>query len=330
MKAARIIPGPEGGTLRVMDVPTPAAGAGQVLVRVRASGLNRGEIKMVRNARGKDAITAGVEFAGEIAAVGAGVTGWREGDRVAGHGSGGQAEYVLAAPQALMAVPATLPWTEAAAFPNVFITAHDALITNGNLRPGETVLVNAATSGIGLAALQIAQVLGARSVIATTRSSAKARRLREFGIAQVIDLSEQDMVQAVNDLTGQRGVDIVIDSVGGTVFADNLKSLAIGGRLVNIGRLGSSSASIDLETLWLKRLQLIGVTFRTRSEAERLACVQACADDLLRALFAGRLRFPVDRVYPLSQIEEAHRYMETDQHFGKIVLAVDESLARAV
>ena len=285
---------------------------------------------MVRNARGKDAITAGVEFAGEIAAVGAGVTGWREGDRVAGHGSGGQAEYVLAAPQALMAVPATLPWTEAAAFPNVFITAHDALITNGNLRPGETVLVNAATSGIGLAALQIAQVLGARSVIATTRSSAKARRLREFGIAQVIDLSEQDMVQAVNDLTGQRGVDIVIDSVGGTVFADNLKSLAIGGRLVNIGRLGSSSASIDLETLWLKRLQLIGVTFRTRSEAERLACVQACADDLLRALFAGRLRFPVDRVYPLSQIEEAHRYMETDQHFGKIVLAVDESLARAV
>ncbi|EHP39836.1 zinc-containing alcohol dehydrogenase superfamily protein [Cupriavidus basilensis OR16] len=261
MKAVQIFPGSEGGRLQIVDVPTPVPADGEVLVRVRASGLNRGEINMVRRARSGVPITAGVEFAGEVAALGAGVQDWQPGDRVVGHGSGGQAEYVVANPLALMRIPNALPWTKAAAFPNVFITAHDALVTNGQLKRGETVLVNAASSGIGLAAIQIAKALGAGMVIATSRSAAKIQKLKQLGVEHAIDISKQGQVEAVMALTGNRGVDIIIDSVGGTVFEANLDSLAVQGRLINIGRLGSSTATINLEQLWLKRLKLIGVTF---------------------------------------------------------------------
>jgi NADPH:quinone reductase-like Zn-dependent oxidoreductase len=327
MKAVQIFPGSEGGTLQIVDVPTPVPADGEVLVRVRASGLNRGEINMVRRARSGAPIPAGVEFAGEVAALGAGVQDWQPGDRVVGHGTGGQAEYVIANPLALMRIPNALPWTNAAAFPNVFITAHDALVTNGQLKPGETVLVNAASSGIGLAAIQIASALGAGMVIATSRSAAKVQKLKQLGVEHAIDISKQDQVEAVKALTGDRGVDVIIDSVGGTVFEANLNSLAVQGRLINIGRLGSSTATMNLELLWLKRLKLIGVTFRTRTEAERLACVQACARDLLPHLQEDRLQLPIDRTYRLDEVAKAHAYMDTDQHFGKIVLTTDDAFA---
>jgi NADPH2:quinone reductase len=323
MLAVRVIPGPEGGTVEVRDVPDLLAGPGMVLIRVRASGLNRGEIGQVKALRSGEPAPLGVEFAGEIAAVGAGVTGWREGDRVMGHGRGGQAQYVLANPRAIMPVPTGLSWAEAATFPNVFITAHDALVTNGQLRAGESVLVNAASSGIGLAAIQIAAALGAEPIIATSRSVAKVKRLAEYGVTVGINTTRESQVDAVMAATNKKGVDIIIDSVGGTVFEANLASLAVKGRLVNIGRLGSSTAQIDLTTLWLKRLKLIGVTFRTRSEEERLACIEACARDLLEPLRDGHLKWPIDRAFPLQSIADAHAYMERDQHFGKIVITVD-------
>ena len=323
MQAAQIRPGPDGGTLSVAEVPTPSPGPGEVLVRVRASGLNRGELAQVANARGPSPLLIGVEFAGEVAAVGAAAGPWRIGDRVMGHGTGGQAQYVVAAPLALMAVPDSLSWIDAAAFPNVFITAHDALITNGQLRAGESVLVNAASSGIGIAAIQIAKAMGADPVIAASRSSSKLARLAALGVEATIDVSAEDQADAVSRLTSH-GVDVIIDSVGGTVFEANLKCLAIQGRLVNIGRLGSSTATIDLAELWLKRLKLIGVTFRTRTEQERLACVQACARDLLDPLRQGRLRMPIDRTFRLQDIAAAHDYMRQDQHFGKIVLTLGD------
>lgn len=326
MRAARTIPHPDGGRVTVVEIPTPTPGPGEVLVKVKASGLNRGEILQAGRVRTGEPQPIGVEFAGVVAAVGSDVVDWREGDRVMGHGGGGQAEYTLASPLALMRVPDTLSWVDAAAFPNVFITAHDALITNGQLRSGETVLVNAASSGIGLAAIEIARAMGAGSVIATSRSPEKVRRLRELGVDCAVDLSTTSQAEAVATCTEGRGVDVVIDSVGGTVFEANLESLAVQGRLVNIGRLGSSTATIDLTTLWRKRLKLIGVTFQTRTEEERIACIQACARDLLEPLAAGRVRPIVDRTFGLDEIAAAHAYMSTDRHFGKIVLRVDDRL----
>lgn len=326
MRAAQILPGPAGGTLRIVDAPEPEPGSEQVLIRVHAAGLNRGELNQVANARGQTPLPIGVEFAGEVVVVGPDVDRWRVGDRVMGHGNGGQAEYVLAAQRALMPVPAQLDWVQAATFPNVFITAHDALVTNGELRPGETVLVDAASSGIGLAAIRIAQALGAGSVIATSRSAAKLVRLRELGVDHTIDISREDQVAAVRAFA-PHGADIVIDSVGAALFEANVKSLAVKGRLVNVGRLGGSVATLDLTDLWLNRLRLIGVTFRTRTEEERLACVEACARDLLGLLAAGKLTMPVDRTFALEDLAAAHDYIQQDRHFGKIVIIPDSSLA---
>jgi NADPH2:quinone reductase len=322
VKAVRVVPTPQGGKVELQDIPVPQVGAGQVLVRVRAAGLNRGEINQARELRSGNTITAGVELAGEVAKVGEGVTGWREGDRVMGHGKGCQAEYVVMDPLALMSVPENLSWVDAAAFPNVFITAHDAVVTNGELRKGESILVNGASGGVAMAAIQIASLLGAKPVIATSRSAAKLDKLSQFGVDVGIDSSRESQLEVVMAATDKRGVDVIIDTVGGPVFEANMDSLAVKGRLVNIARLGSATAQIDLAKLWLKRLKLIGVTFRTRTEQERLECIQACARDLLPFLEAGRIRLPIDRTFTIDEIAEAHAYMQLDQHVGKIVLTV--------
>jgi NADPH2:quinone reductase len=160
-------------------------------------------------------------------------------------------------------------------------------------------------------------------VIAQSRSAAKLDRLAEFGIDVGIDSSHQSQVDVVMNATDKRGVDLIIDTVGGPVFEANMQSLAVKGRLVNIARLGSATAQIDLSQLWLKRLKLIGVTFRTRTEEERLECIEACARDLLPHLAARRIGLPIDRTFAMDAIGEAHAYMLLDQHIGKIVLTTD-------
>lgn len=323
MRAVRVIPHPDGGRIEIQDIPTPQPKAGQVLVRVRASGLNRGEITQARDRVSGDPITVGVEFAGEVAAVGAGVQGFKEGDRVIGHGKECQAQYTLADPLALMPMPAGLGWIEAASFLNAFVTAHDAVITNGQLKKGESILINAASGGVGWAALQIAHLWGAKPVIATSRSAAKLDKVREYGVDVGIDTSKESLLDGVMRATDKRGVDLIIDMVGGPVFEDNVKALAVCGRLVNIARLGGQTAQIDLSQLWLKRLKLIGVTFRTRSEAERLACVQACIRDTLPWLRENRIRWAIDKTFPLEEIHAAHAYMMKAEHIGKIVLTIE-------
>jgi NADPH:quinone reductase len=323
MKAVRMIPGAQGASLVVEDIPQPALPSGQVMVRVRASGLNRGEIAYAQIHRSGDPVTNGVEFAGEVAAVGVGVTQWREGDRVMGHGRFCQAQYTVADPLALMRVPEAMSFVEAAAFPNVFITAHDAVVTNGQLRAGEAILVNGASGGVATAAIQVASLLDASAIIATSRSAAKLERLREFGANVLLDVTRDSQLDVVMAATDKRGVDVVIDTIGGTVFDQNVKSLAVKGRLVHIARLGSNTAQIDLTDFWLKRLRLIGVTFRTRTEQERLECVQACARDLLPFLEAGRIKLPVDRTFAMDDVVAAYAYMKLDQHVGKLVLMVD-------
>jgi NADPH2:quinone reductase len=322
MKAVRVIPGGEGGRVELRDIPKPEVGPGQVLVRVRASGLNRGEITQARDLRSGPEITTGVEFAGEVAAVGAGVAGWREGDRVMGHGRNCQAEYVLAPPRALMRIPRGVSWVEAASFPNVFITAHDAIITNGELKRGESLLVNAASGGVAWAALQIGKLWGATPVIASSRSAEKLQKLTEYGVDLGIDASREDQVERVLQATDKRGVDVILDMVGGPLFEANIESLAVAGRLVQVARLGGAEARINLERIWLKRLKVIGVTFRTRSEEQRLACIEACARDLLPFLEEGRIRWALDRTFALDDVLDAHAYMMRAEHFGKIVLTL--------
>ncbi|MGO4332749.1 zinc-binding alcohol dehydrogenase family protein [Cupriavidus sp. 2TAF22] len=324
MKSVRVLPGADGGRLAVQDIPVPRPGPNEVLVRVRASGINYGEIKYMREHRTGAPMTAGVEFAGEVESVGDQVSGWREGDRVMGHGRGCHAQYVVAAPLALMPVPEDVSWIDAAAFPNVFITAHDALVSNGELKAGESVFINGASGGIGMAAILIASALGARPVIASSRSAEKLERLRGHGVDVGIDASREPQVEAIMAATGGRGVDVIMDTIGGSVFEDHIKSLAVKGRLVNLARLGgASTAQVDINLLWLNRLKLMGATFRTRSEQERVECVQACARDLLPYFRKGKLRLPIDRTFPMDSIGEAYAYIERSQHMGKIVLIAD-------
>jgi NADPH2:quinone reductase len=324
MKAAQVIPGVDGGRIEVRDIPVPRPGPEDVLVRVRASGLNYGEIKYMREHRAGNPMTAGVEFAGEVVSVGEKVRDWREGDRVMGHGRGCHAQFVIAAPLALMPVPDDVSWVDAAAFPNVFITAHDALVSNGELKSGESVFINGASGGVGMAAIMIASALGARPVIASSRSAQKLERLAKFGVDVGVNASRDSQVEAIMAATDQRGVDVIIDTVGGTVFEDHIKSLAVKGRLVNIARLGGgATAQVDINLLWLNRLKIIGVTFRTRTEQERIACIQACARDLLPSFRGGKLRLPIDKTFPMDAIGDAYAYIADSQHLGKIVLTAD-------
>ncbi|PLQ00503.1 quinone oxidoreductase family protein [Cupriavidus pauculus] len=324
MKAARVWPGADGGRLAIQDIAMPIPGDHEVLIRVRASGINLGEIKYLREHRTGDPMTAGVEFAGEVVDVGDQVDGWRAGDRVMGHGRGCHAQYVVASPLALMSVPEDVSWVDAAAFPNVFITAHDALVSNGELKAGETVFINGASGGVGMAATMTAKALGARLVIVSSRSAQKLERLAGFGADVGIDASREAQREVIMAATEGRGVDVIIDMIGGTVFEENVSCLAVKGRLVNLARLGGGQfGRTDINLLWLNRLKLMGATFRTRTESERLACIQACARDLLSHFRAARLRLPIDRTFPLDAIADAYAYIASSQHMGKIVLTAD-------
>jgi NADPH:quinone reductase len=323
MEAVCTIPGETGGRVEVRRVSVPAVGAGQLLVRVMAAGINRGEIVALTGLRAGSTGIGGIECAGEVAAVGTGVSGFRVGDAVMAHARGAQAQYVAVDSRAVMHKPARLDWQQAAAFPNVFTTAHDALITHGKLQRGEIALVNAASSGIGMAAIQIARWAGAAQVVATSRSADKLSQLMPLGITDAVVADGDAWSERVLEVTGKHGVDVIADSIGASAFEPSLRCLALQGRLVNIGRLGGKMASIDLDYLALRRLHIIGVTFRTRTAEESIACVQACARDLLGPLEHGQLQPIVDRAFALNDIAKAHAYMLSNGQVGKIVLTVD-------
>jgi len=329
MKAIVIIPGMEGGTLELRDVPKPEPRPGELLIRVKATALNRADLYQrqgtyPRQVRAGDGLlsVAGLEAAGEVGGMGDDVAGFAVGDRVMATCAGGYAEFVAVDHRLAFPVPDKLSWVEAATIPVSYMTEHDALITNARLQSGESVLVHAASSGVGIAAIQIAKLFGAKPVIGTGSVAAKFEVLKPLGMDLGINHRTEKLSEAVLAATGGLGVNIIIDHIGGPLLDENLRCLALRGRLISVGRLAGITGELNLDLLALKRLHLIGVTFRTRTLEERIAIARRFAADLLPALADGRLRPLIDRVFPLDQALEAQAYMVSNAQVGKIVLTV--------
>jgi NADPH:quinone reductase-like Zn-dependent oxidoreductase len=307
--------------IEAREVPVPQPGAGQLLVRIRAAGLNRGEFLAAQGLHQPGAPKpAGMEGAGEITALGPGTADFAVGDRVMGRCPGAFAEYALIDAREAIRVPAGLSWEEAASIPLAFLVVHDMLIAQGRLQRGEWLLVTGVSSGVGVAALQTAKVLGA-SVIGTSGSSEKLARLKPLGLEVALQTRSADFGDAVLQATGGRGADLAVNTVGGTVFAECVRSLAFQGRLAIVGYVdGSLRSEIDLDAVHAKRLTIFGVSNRLRNAAQRAASVRGFVADVLPAFAGGRVRPLIDRVFAFEELPQAKARMESNLHAGKIVL----------
>ena len=313
--------------VQVIDVAEPKPGPHEVLVRVRASGLNRADLGVAaghaHGSMGGAGTILGLEFAGEIAAVGTEVPAeFRPGMRVMCSGNGGYAEYAVADWGRTTPLPdSNMGWAQAATLPVALQTMHDAIMTNGALKPGQTVLIQGASSGIGLMGMQIAKAMGASQVFGSSTNAARRAKLAEYGCDLAIDTSDPAWPDQVLAATEGRGVDVIIDQVSASVANANMRACAILGRIVNVGRLGGAKGEFDFDLHALRRIAYIGVTFRTRSTAEVREINRRMRADLWPAVEAGKLALPIDRVFPLAEAVAALARMRNNQHFGKIVLA---------
>jgi NADPH:quinone reductase len=308
----------------ISDVPQPAPQDVQVLVRVKACGLNRADLGMtkghVHGASGGVGTVLGMEWAGEVAALGPDAKGVKIGDRVMGSGAAAFAEFTLADHGRLFHIPDGMSFEEAATLPIALTTMHNALVTNGQLQGGQSVLIQGASSGVGLMALQIAKLKGAKPVIGSSTDSTRRGKLRDFGADLAIDSHDAGWVDQVLKATGDRGVDLIIDQVSGKVASQNLRATKVMGRIVNVGRLGGSRADFDFDTHAARRITYIGVTFRTRSIEEVREIFSQVRADIWPEVKAGKLRLPSDRAFAFDDIAEAFQHMEANKHLGKIVV----------
>ena len=308
--------------LTLADVPRPEPDAGEVLIKVVAAGVNRPDVLqrmgLYPPPKGASNIP-GLEVAGEIAAVGEGVSRWTIGDKVAAlTAGGGYAEYALASEKCLLPIPNGVSVADAAALPEVHFTVWTNLMDTARLRPGESVLIHGGTSGIGTAAIQLCVARG-HKVFSTAASDEKCVAIRALG-GDAINYKEQDFVAVVKDATGGRGVDVILDMVGGEYIQRNMSAAALWGRIVNIAYQAGMQANVNFAPMLMKRLSLLATTLRARSNDEKGAIRDALAREVWPLINAGTIKPVVDRTYPLADAAEAHRRMAGSGHIGKILL----------
>lgn len=314
--------GPE--VLAEEERPVPEPGPAEVRVRVRAAGLNRADLLQRRGGypapEGVPADVPGLEYAGEVDAVGRGAGLWAVGNRVMGIvGGGGHAEYVCVHEREALRVPHNLSWEEAAAVPEVFLTAYDALFRQLDMQVGERLLVHAVGSGVGTAAVQLARAAGIFT-LGTSRTPAKLRRVHELGLDVGIDSSAESWAERVEEATAREGVSAILDLVGGDYLADNLRVLSPRGRIIVVGTLAGARVELDLGMLLRKRAQLVGTVLRSRPLEEKIALARDFSSSVLPLLASGRVRPVLETVLPFAEVREAHRLMEENRTFGKVVL----------
>jgi NADPH:quinone reductase len=314
MKAAVV--GEKGVEFR--DAPKPAPKPNEILIKVRAASLNRADLAVASGHRhgtvGGTGTIVGLECAGEV-------KDFKPGDRVMSSAAGGFAEYAVTDSGRAHKVPANnMTYEQAACMPVALQTMHNALVGAGRLKKGESVLIQGASSGVGLLGMQIAKIMGASIVMGTSTNDGRRARLKEFGCDLALDTRDEKWPEKVKEATGGKGVDLIVDQVSAGVANQNMEAAAILGRIVNVGRLGGMKGEFNFDLHALKRIDYIGVTFRTRSPEEVRTIVRAARADLWSALEAGKLTLPIDKTYPLEKAAEALAHMKANAHFGKIVL----------
>jgi NADPH2:quinone reductase len=313
--------------VEVRDLPKPAPKPNEVLIRVRTSSLNRADLLVASGHQhgsvGGVGARIGLECAGEVESVGNEVQGVKSGDRVMASAPGGFAEYVVTDAGRVHRIPGNnMSFEQAACFPVALQTMHNAVVTAGRLKRGETMLMQGASAGVGLMGMQIGKLMGASLVIGTSTNPERRARLAEFGCDLALDTGEPGWPDRVKAATGGKGVDLIVDLVSGPVANQNLESASILGRIVNVGRLGGMKGEFDFDKHALKRIDYIGVTFRTRSAEEVREINRRMRADLWPAIEAGKLSLPIYKTFRLADIAEALAQMRANRHFGKIVINV--------
>jgi len=313
--------------VEVRDLPKPAPKPNEVLIRVRASSLNRADLLVSlghqHGAVGGVGARLGLECAGEVEAVGSEVPGLKPGDRVMSSAPGGYAEYAVTDWGRVHRIPANnMTYEQAACLPVALQTMHNAIVTAGRLKGGETLLIQGASSGVGLMGLQIGKLMGASLVMGTSTNPQRRARLKEFGCDLALDSGDPAWPEQVKKATGNKGVDVIVDQVSASVANQNLDAAAVLGRIVNVGRLGGAKGEFNFDLHALKRIDYIGVTFRTRTPEEVREINRLMRADLWPAVEAGKLSLPIHKTFPLDRVAKALAMMRANEHFGKIVITM--------
>ena len=320
MKSWFITSGRDATSVELRDVPVPEPKAGELLARVRAAGLNRGEFIAGHGVSGSAPKAGGIEAAGEVVKVGEGVKAFKPGDRVMGRAFHAYSEFAMFRIGDAMAAPAKLSWEEAAGASIAYLTAYDMLWPGGELKSGEWLLVTGASAGVGVASVQLGKLIGAK-VIGTSGAAEKLNKLAALGLDLGLQNRNGGFEKQVMEATGGKGVNLVVNNVGGSVFAECIKVLAYKGRLATVGYVdGVVKAELDILALHSKRLKLYGVSNKMRSAAEVAEGVRGFERDVLPAITSGHLRPVLDRVFPFTELPQAKAYMESNAHLGKIIL----------